>query len=72
MNFISNEKLNINKTFNNYYLTPAEDEKLMANVDMEALERGVRKSKEEFAKGLGIDCEKAMSIIHKDVFGEAL
>lgn len=72
MNNTSIRKLNYSTQFNDYCLTPEEDAKFMANIDMEALERGVRKSKEEFANGQGIEFREAMSKIHREVFGEEL
>lgn len=68
--FIENSSYNIN--FSDYILTPEEDALFMANIDMEAVEKGIRKSKEEFNRGQGIDFKDAMFQIHKEVFGEEL
>lgn len=57
---------------NEYILTPEEDAKFMANIDMDALERGVRKSEEDIANGRVIEFKEAMSQIHREVFGEEL
>lgn len=57
---------------NEYILTPEEDAEFMANIDMEALEEGVRKSEEEIANGKVIEFEEAMKQIHREVFGEEL
>lgn len=55
---------------NEYILTPEEDAEFMANIDMEALERGIRKSEEDIANERVIEFEEAMSQIHREVFGE--
>ena len=57
---------------NEYILTPEEDAEFMANIDMEALERGIRQSKEDIANGRVIEFEEAMKQIHREVFGEEL
>ena len=72
MNSANINNLNYITQFNDYCLTPKEDAEFTANIDMEALERGVRKSKEEFANGQGIEFREAMSKIHREVFGEEL
>ncbi|MBR5227774.1 MAG: hypothetical protein IKV94_03960 [Clostridia bacterium] len=72
MNNTSVKKLNNSTQFSDYCLTPEEDAEFMANIDMEALERGVRKSEEEIANGQGIEFREAMSKIHREVFGEEL
>lgn len=65
-------KLNFTTQMNEYCLTPEEDAEFMANIDMEALERGVRQSEEEIANGQGIEFEEAMAIIEREVFGEEI
>lgn len=57
---------------NEYCLTPEEDAEFMANIGMEALERGVRQSEEEIANGQGIEFEEAIAIIEREVFGEEI
>ena len=57
---------------NEYILTPEEDAEFMANIDMEALEEGIRKAKEDIANGRVIEFEEAMKQIHREVFGEEL
>lgn len=57
---------------NEYILTPEEDAEFMANIDMEALEREIKKSKEDIANGRVIEFEEAMKQIHREVFGEKL
>ena len=57
---------------NEYILTPEEDAEFMANIDMEALEEGIRKSKEDIANGRVIEFREAMEQIHREVFGEEL
>lgn len=42
----------------------------MANIDMEALERGIEKSEEDIANERVIEFREAMAQIHKEVFGE--
>lgn len=66
------ENLNLYSQFSKYCLTPEEDAEFMANIDMEELEKGIKKSEEEIAKGLGIEFNEAMSQIHKEVFGEGV
>jgi len=44
----------------------------MANIDMDELVKGIEQSEREIAEGKGIPFEKAMSQIHKEVFGEEL
>lgn len=70
MNNISVKKLNFSTQFNDYCLTSDEDAEFMANVDMEALERGIEKSEEDIANGRVIEFREAMAQIHKEVFGE--
>lgn len=55
-----------------YYLTPEEDAAFMANIDMEALERGMEQAEKEIANGEGIEFEEAMKEIDLEVFGEEL
>lgn len=55
-----------------YYLTPEEDVAFMANIDMEALERGMEQAEREIANGEGIEFEEAMKKIDLEVFGEKL
>ena len=57
---------------NEYILTPEEDTEFMANIDMEALEEGIRKSKEDIANRRVIEFEEAIKQIHREVFGEEL
>ena len=57
---------------NEYILTPEEDAEFMANIDIDALEEGVRKSEEEIANGKVIEFEEAMKQNHREVFGEEL
>lgn len=57
---------------NEYILTPKENAEFMANIDMDALERCVRKSEEDIANGRVIEFKEAMSQIHREVFGEEL
>lgn len=64
------KKLDFNKQFKNYCLTPKEDAEFMANIDIEALERGVEKSEEDIANGRVIEFREAMAQIHKEVFDE--
>lgn len=70
MNNTSVKKLNYSTQFNDYCLTPEEDAEFMANIDMEALERGIEKSEEDIANGRVIEFREAMAQIHKEVFGE--
>ena len=72
MNNTHVKKSNNSIEFCDYNLTPEEDDKFMSNIDMDALERGVRKSEEEIASGQGIDFMSAIKKIHKEVFGEEL
>ena len=58
--------------FNEFYLTPEEDAKFMANIDMEALERGVEQAEDDIANGRVMEFEQAMKEIHMEVFGEEL
>ena len=44
----------------------------MANIDMEAMERAVKKAEQEIANGEGIEFEEAMAQIHREVFGEEI
>ena len=57
---------------NEYILTPEEDDEFMANIDMEVLEEGIRKSKEDIAIGRVLEFEEAMKQIHREVFGGEL
>ena len=70
MNNTSVKKLNFRAQFSDYCLTPEEDAKFMANIDMEALERGIEKSEEDIANGKVIEFREAMAQIHREVFGE--
>ena len=70
MNNTSVKKLNFSTQFSDYCLTPKEDAEFMANIDMEALERGIEKSEEDIANGRVIEFREAMAQIHKEVFGE--
>lgn len=70
MNNTSVKKLNFSTQFSDYCLTPEEDAEFMANIDMEALERGIEKSEEDIANGRVIEFREAMAQIHKEVFGE--
>ncbi len=55
-----------------FYLTPEEDAKFMANIDMEALERGLEQAEDDIANGRVIEFEQAMREIHMEFFGEEL
>ena len=66
------KRINIISQLRDYCLTPEEDAEFMANIYMEALERGVRKSEQEIANRQGIEFREAMAKIHKEVFGEEL
>lgn len=46
--------------FNNYYLTSEEDSAFMANIDIEALERGLEQAEREIANGKEMKFEEAM------------
>ena len=61
MNSTSVKKTNYITQFNEYCLTPEEDAKFMANIDMEALERGIEKSEEDIANGRVIEFREAMA-----------
>lgn len=63
------KKSSILTKFNNYYLTPEEDSAFMANIDIEALERGLGQAEREIAK---MKFEEAMKKIHIEVFNEEL
>lgn len=70
MNNTNIKDLNILSKLNDFCLTPEEDAKLMANIDMEALIKGIEKAEQEIANGEGIPWREAMPQIHKEVFGE--
>ena len=70
MNNTNIRELNYSTQFSDYCLTPKEDSEFMANIDMEALERGVRESEKDIANGRIIEFREAMTQIHKEVFGE--
>lgn len=70
MNDTNLKKLNFSTQFSDYCLTPEEDTQFMANIDMEALERGIEKSEQDIANGRVIGFREAMAQIHKEVFGE--
>lgn len=72
MNNTNIKKLNFITKFSEYCLTPEEDAQFMANIDMEALEIGVKKSEEEIANGQGIEFSEAIAQIHREFFGEEL
>lgn len=55
-----------------YYLTPEEDAAFMANIDMEALERGMEQAEEDIKCGRIIEFEQAIKEIDLEVFGEEL
>lgn len=65
-------KKTILSKLSDYYLTPEEDAAFMANIDMEALERGMEQAEREIANGEGIEFEEAMKEIDLEVFGEEL
>ena len=58
------------KKLNDFILSPEEDAKFMANIDMDALIEGVKKSQQEISEGKGISFEEAMAQIDKEVFSE--
>ena len=72
MNTSNAKKLNVSTKFSDYCLSPEEDAQFMAGIDMDAMERGIKKSEEEIANGKGIEFKEAMAQIHKEVFGEEL
>lgn len=70
MNNTNIKDLNILSKLNDFCLTPEEDAELMANIDMDALIKGIEQAEREIANGEGIPWQEAMAQIHKEVFGE--
>ena len=66
------KKLNLYAKLNDYYLTEQEDAEFMANIDMDALERGIEIAEQEIANGNGIEFKEAMAQIHNEVFGDEI
>ena len=69
MNKTYSEDINILNKFKQYYLTDEEDAELMAQVNMEEMERVIEISEQQIANGEGIEFEEAMAQIEEEVFG---
>ena len=52
-----------------FYMPKEDDDDIMANIDMDALEKGIEQAEKEIAEGKGIEFRQAMAEIHKEVFG---
>lgn len=66
------KKSSILSKLSDYYLTPEEDTAFMANIDMDALERGLEQAERDIKGGRVIKFEQAMKEIDLEVFGEEL
>ena len=61
--------INIYNKFKEYYLTDEEDAELMAQIDIDELERVIKLSEQQIANGEGIEFREAMEQIEEEVFG---
>lgn len=66
------KKTDICAGFSEFCLTPEEDDKFMAGIDLEELIAGIEQSEKDISEGQVIGFEEAMEEIHKEVFGEEL